>query len=402
VISLPTLYAYVSRGLIRSEAAGGHRRDRRYRRDDVDQLLARQAQRRHPDRAAAQALSWGVPVLESALTLIAGGRLYYRGQDAVELAQTGTFEQVANLLWLGGPPAPGAARAMTAGPAALRAFEPWLKLLPEAAPVEMMQAVLPLAAARDAAAYDLRPAAVAQTGGRLLGLLAAAAVYPARPGAGPAAGNIAQALQQGWMPKGARGSRPDRAARLIEAALILSADHELNTSAFTARCVASVRATPYQVVIAGLAALQGLRHGGCSARVEALLDAVAAPDRARPALEIWLKRGESLPGFGHPLYPEGDPRARALLDMAQAALPRSRELALAQAVATEARALIGEAPTIDFALVVVARALKLPRGGALALFALGRTAGWIAQAIEQYQTEAMIRPRARYVGQLPQ
>ena len=101
-ISLATLYAYVSRGLIRSEAAAGSPRARRYRRDDVDRLRARQAQRRNPDRAAEQALSWGMPVLESGLTLIAGGRLYYRGQDANELAKSSTFEQVAHLLWLGG------------------------------------------------------------------------------------------------------------------------------------------------------------------------------------------------------------------------------------------------------------------------------------------------------------
>jgi len=397
-ISLATLYAYVSRGLIRSEAAAGNRRARCYRRDDVDQLLARRARRRNPERAAEQALSWGVPVLESALTLITGGRLYYRGQDALRLAETSTFEQVAHHLWLGGPPAPKASWAMGAGQASLRAYQPWLKLLPEATPVERMQAILPLAATRDAAAYDLRPAAVAQTGSRLIGLLAAAAIYPARP----EAERIAQSLGLGWMSKGARGLEPDRATRLIDAALILSADHELNTSAFTARCVASVRATPYQVVMAALAALQGLRHGGYSARVEALLADVAAPQRARPALESWLKRGESLPGFGHPLYPEGDPRARALLDMIRVALPRSRELALSEVVINEARSLVGDAPTIDFALVVVARALRLPSGAALALFALGRTAGWIAQAIEQYQTESMIRPRARYVGQLPQ
>ena len=395
-ISLPTLYAYVSRGLIRSEAAGSSRRDRRYRRDDVDRLRARQEQRRNPDRAAEQALSWGVPVLESALTLIVDEGLYYRGQDAVKLARTGTFEQVAELLWTGRTDGP--AEMMTAGRAALRAYQPWLRLLPEAAPVEIMQAVLPIAAIHDAAAYNLRPAAVAQTGARVLGLLAAAAVYPAAP----AAGGIAACLQQGWMLKGAGRPRPDGATRLIEAALVLSADHELNTSAFTARCVASVRATPYQVVIAGLAALQGLRHGGHMSRVEALLDEIRTAKSARSAVGAWLKRGESLPGFGHPLYPDGDPRARALLAWTRAAQGRSRELALAQVIAQEARTLVGEHPTIDFALVVVARALKLPRGAALALFALGRSAGWIAHAIEQYQTESMIRPRARYIGEMPE
>jgi citrate synthase len=395
-ISLPTLYAYVSRGLIRSEAAGSGRRDRRYRLDDVDQLRARQERRRNPDRAAEQALSWGVPVLESALTLITDGRLYYRGQDAVRLARTGTFEQVADLLWTGRAAEP--AGIMMAEQAILHSYQPWLKLLPGATPVEIIQAVLPIAATRDAAAYDLRPATVAQTGARLLGLLTAAAVYPAVP----AGERIAECLQQGWMSKGAGRPRTDAAARLIDAALILSADHELNTSAFTARCVASARAMPYQVVIAGLAALQGLRHGGHMARVEALLDETGAAKSARAAVGAWLKRGESLPGFGHPLYPQGDPRARALLAWTREGQPRSRELAIAQAIAQEARALIGEHPTIDFALVVVARTLKLPRGAALALFALGRTAGWIAHAIEQYQLEPMIRPRARYVGEMPE
>ena len=122
---------------------------------------------------------------------------------------------------------------------------------------------------------------------------------------------------------------------------------------------------------------------------------------AREAIAAWLKRGEGLPGFGHPLYPDGDPRARALLGMLGQALPRARDLALANGLVEIARELVGDYPTIDFALVAAARALKLPQGTALALFALGRTAGWIAHAIEQYQAEPMIRPRARYVGQMP-
>lgn len=398
-ISLPTLYAYVSRGLIRSEASGQNRRDRRYRRDDVDHLRARQEQRRNPGRVAEQALSWGLPVLESSLSLIADGRLYYRGQDAIALAANSTFEQVAELLWAGAAStsATGLAGAMAVGHDALRAYQPWLGLLSKAAPVEVFQAVLPIAALRDVAAYDLRPAAVAQTGARIVGLLTAAATYPVAP----ASGRMAERLARGWLPKTTSRPRQDRAVRLIDGALILCADHELNASAFTARCVASARATPYQAVIAGLAALQGLRHGGHLARVEAVLDEIGAPADAGAATGAWLKRGDGLPGFGHPLYPEGDPRARALLEMTRLALPRSRELAVAQAIIREAQALVGEHPTIDFALVVAARALGLPRGAALALFALGRTAGWIGHGMEQYQTEPMIRPRARYIGQMP-
>ena len=397
-ISLPTLYSYVSRGLVRSEAAGQRRRDRRYSREDVDRLRLRQEQRRHPERAAQQSLSWGVPVLESSLSLIVDGRLYYRGREAVSLAGSQTFDAVARWLWTG--QGDGEPIRLAPEPAALGSYQSWLNQLPPATPVERMQAILLLAAARDMAAYDLRPAAVAQTGARLLSLLAAAAVFPATP----TATRLAEYLQRGWQAASSaeQARQADRAARLIDAALILSADHELNTSAFTARCVASVRATPYQVVIAALAALHGLRHGGQVGRVEALYDETGTPARAGAVVGSWLKRGESLPGFGHPLYPEGDPRARALLAMIGEALPRSRELALANKLVHTARELVGEYPNVDFALVAVARALKLPAGAALGLFAIGRSAGWIAHAIEQYQAEPMIRPRARYVGQLPE
>jgi citrate synthase len=404
-VSVATLYAYVSRGLVRSEAAGGSQRDRRYRREDVERLRARQQQRRNPDRAAEQALSWGVPVLESSLTLIADGRLYYRGRDALALAQTATFEQVAELLWLGAEPGRGGSaaaattEAMEAGRGLLRAHAAWLQMLPGATPIEIFQALLPLAARLDPAAYDLRPGAVAQTGGRILGLLTEAATYRAVTGAGRVAERLAQGWRRGPQKKPDTGRKAAQAVRLIEAALILCADHELNTSAFTARCVASVRGTPYQVVMAALAALQGWRHGGTSDRVEALFDEAGSADRAGAAIGAWLKRGEALPGFGHPLYPDGDPRASTLIDMAAEAAPRARELALARAVAQAAEALTGERPTIDFGLVVVRRALGLPRGAALGLFALGRTVGWIAHAMEQYQLEAMIRPRARYVGE---
>ena len=396
-ISLPTLYAYVSRGLIRSEAAGQRRRDRRYNRDDVDRLRQRQEQRHHPERAAEQALSWGVPVLESSLSLIVAGRLYYRGLDAVTLAGSRTFEAVAQWLWTGRDEDDTVRLPIER--AVLAPYAAWLKSLSPATPVERMQAILPLAAAADLAAYDLRPSAVAQTGARLLNLLVAAAVYPA--GAAPPNARLAECLQRGWQ-AAASVEQADRAARLIDAALILSADHELNTSAFTARCVASVRATPYQVVIAALAALNGLRHGGQVGRVEALFDEAGTPARAETVMGTWLKRGESLPGFGHPLYPDGDPRARTLLERIGETLPRSRQLAVALALVESASVLMGEHPNVDFALVAVARALKLPAGAALALFAVGRTAGWIAHAIEQYQAEPMIRPRARYVGPMPE
>ena len=256
--------------------------------------------------------------------------------------------------------------------------------------IEQFQVVLPVAAAEDVAAYDLRPVAVAQTGARLLCLLAQVAA-----GCETRTVDIAHTLQKGWVP------RNSSAAQLIRTALILCADHELNVATFTARCVASAGSTPYAVVMGGLAALQGFKHGGYSEQGEAFLREVGAPERAALTIAQRLKRGEQLPGFGHRLYPEGDPRGKALLELTTRAYPDAPATALGNAVATQVRRVVGQHPTIDFALAVLAGALRLPRGAALALFALGRTIGWIGHAIEQYQLDQLIRPRARYVGPVP-
>ncbi|MCI0394832.1 MAG: citrate synthase family protein [Chloroflexi bacterium] len=385
-----TLYAYVSRGLIHSEPAPGQSRARRYRAEDVERLLARKEQRRDPARVAEEALHWGAPVLESALTLIAGGRFYYRGHDALALARRERFERVVALLWLGD---------LAAGPMPLLAGAPAEAdlALPEGAAghqelalVERFQAVLLLAAARDATAYDLRPPAVVRVGARILSLLGGTAA--GRP-FGPE--GMAAALQRAWAPD------ISQAEALLNSALILCADHELNASSFTARVVAGAQATPYQVVLAGLAALQGRRHGGYTERVATLFREAESAENARATLAARLRRGEAIPGFGHVLYPEGDPRARLLLDQVAGALPGWPAVELAQALAGAAADLVGDRPTLDFALVALAEALDLPAGSALALFALGRAAGWIAHALEQYETGHLIRPRARYAGPLP-
>lgn len=405
-VSVATLYAYVSRGLVRSESTGGSRRERRYRREDVERLIERKAQRREPERAAERALRWGTPVLESALTLIEGGQLYYRGRRALGLAETHTFEAVAELLWEeeGGRLETAPAEARSLPSQALSAWESsaddwsgWRGVLKavgtlsaagEAGPAALFPIVLPLAAREDAAAHDLRPEAVRRAGRRIIRLLARAAVYPGRL----EGDTLAEGLQRAWAP-GRAG-----AAHALNAALVLCADHELNVSAFTARCAASAGATPYDAVIAGLAALRGTRHGGHTERVEALLDEVGTAGRAKRVLGERLRRGEDIPGFGHRLYPEGDPRGRRLLELAEKAARRAAAAKLARAVTTAAVELTGERPTVDFGLAALRRALGLPRGAALALFALGRTAGWIAHALEQYQSGVMIRPRARYVG----
>jgi citrate synthase len=187
----------------------------------------------------------------------------------------------------------------------------------------------------------------------------------------------------------------------LSAALILCADHELNASAFTARIVASAEATPYEVVTAGLAALQGFKHGGNTERVEAYLNEISAIDRIARVTAERLRRGERIPGFGHSLYPNGDPRANALLALLQEIYPGAPEVAFVTRTAEQVAALIGHVPNVDFALAALARVARLPAGAPLTLFALGRSVGWIGHAIEQYASDVLIRPRARYIGTPP-
>ena len=374
-VTRATLYAYVSRGFIRSEAGPGASRARRYSRDDVERLRRRAAERRDPDKVAAHALQWGMPVLESSITLIADDTLYYRGHDVVSLAHDASVEAVASLIWTGrlddrrpefAPPAPSVP-APRSTPFIIRA-----------------QAALALASAVDHQAFDLRSDAVVRAGWRILDLLVGIEAPRAR-------GPIDVALARGWR------LRPGADA-VVRAAIILCADHELNVSAFTARCVASAGSNPYAVVTAGLAALEGTKHGGSTARVEATLAAMRRERSLRAALAERLRHGQRIDGFGHPLYRQGDPRAAALLDMLERRYPKSPELRYARDFARAATALTGERPNVDFALGAVSRVLGLPSGSGLTLFAVGRTIGWIGHAIEQYAVDHIIRPRAKYVG----
>jgi citrate synthase len=244
-----------------------------------------------------------------------------------------------------------------------------------------------LASATDLSAFDLRPENVARVGARILWLNAQAIAPAIQYG-----DSLTNQLAQEW-----QVPHP----RLLNATLILCADHELNTSSFAARVVASAEATPYAVVSGGLAALQGFKHGGHTRRVRAFLRDVENAGNAHAAIGERLQRGEPIPGFGHLLYPQGDPRARLLLTLVADACPNSQSLDLARLAAEEAARITGESPNIDFALVVLERVLELPPDAALPLFALGRTVGWIGHAIEQYTGGDLIRPRAEYVGILP-
>src|SRR6266498_3825415 len=380
-VSRPTLYSYVSRGLVRSTPGAAGARERRYAAEDVKRLRARAEERRDPRKVAERALHWGVPVLESSITLIDDGRLYYRGHDVAELARRRSVEEVASLIWTGAFDADFSATPLHVVAGGKGDGLPF---------ITRAQSMLPLVAARDPLAYDLRPRAVANTGWRILNLLASVAAESSE-----LEPRIEETLQTRWLP------RLPRAVELLRAALIVCADHELNVSAFTARCAASAGSNPYSVVVAGLAAIEGAKHGGMSARVETMMDELRRARDVRKAMADRLRRGEAIYGFGHPLYPDGDPRAALIFELLGKRFPKSAEVTFARAAAKAGEAITGEKPTVDFALVALARALKLHAGAALTLFAIGRTIGWIGHAIEQYGIDGVIRPRAKYVGEMP-
>ena len=363
-----TLYAYVSRGRVRAEPDPSEPRRSRYRASDVAALAERKARGRKAADVARGAIAWGEPVLASAITTVRDGRLWYRGQDAVRLAETATLEEVARLLRGGiGLPSDEPLLAPPGPTAAARAF-----------------AAFAARAAADPPAQGRSAGDLADEAAQLLDLMAAAITGP--EGAGlreEDAPAIHERLGRAWRaPRGGWDA--------IRRALVLLADHELNASTFAARIAASTGASLSAATLAGLAALSGPRHGGMAARVEAFT-AVAAAGRSVGDWRRAARGGGPPPGFGHPLYPDGDPRAAALL----AAIEVPPALARLRA---EVEGATGERANMDYALTALRQSLQLPAEAPFALFAVARTAGWLAHAIEQIETGAVIRPRARYVG----
>ncbi|MGR9577979.1 citrate synthase family protein [Pandoraea sputorum] len=383
-VSLQTLYAYVSRGLLHAEPGKTHR-DRRYRVSDVERLATQRTRGRKPKEVAKAALDWGMPVLESSITLIEDGRCYYRGRDALQMAQTACVEATAAWLWQCDE-ASAFGDDATASMRHLAADWP-VMLLERYRDRRAEDALLPAftVASDDAstAIWQRDPVRVAQGSAALLRTMTACLL-----GTLPSHAPIHEQCAVAWGVKDAEG------ADLIRMALVLCADHELNASSFTARCVASTGASLRAAIVAGLSALTGGRHGGTTARNEAMWDEVGEIDTAVRMRER-LARGEKLPGFGHHLYPAGDVRASAMLARVLPAHPAW------QTMIDSADTLIGQRPSLDFALVAVRRHLGLPVGAAFGLFALGRTIGWIAHASEQRESTQLIRPRAAYVGARP-
>lgn len=352
-----TLYANVSRGRITARPDPEDSRKSLYSAEDVERLAKRTRGRRSARTVAEETVKWGDPIFPSALSTIVGGRLYYRGQDVVALSRVARLEDMATLLWDGDWQG---------------AFEPARR---PAGGIPAAFAALAERAGQDVPTYGRSVQALRPEAGSILMTVAAALT-------GPTVGALHERLAQLF-------ERP-AAQDLLRRALVLLADHELNSSTFAARVSISTGTTLAGGTLAGLAALSGPLHGDASAALFTLADRAAAIG-AGAAVREWLGQGRDLPAFGHRLYPGGDIRAIELLGLFE--LPQAYgDLKFA------AEELTGKRANIDFALAALTQAHGLPRTAPLTIFAMARTVGWLAHMLEQIGSAHRIRPRARYVG----
>ena len=423
-IKQATLYSYVSRGVLtrrraggsggtggssgsgggRGATGGGPGHGSLFDPGEVEELARRGRPRRPPGLAGL--------VIESGVTEIAGDRLWFRGFDALDLARDWDFEDVCELLWLGQPhpSRPQDAGEWQATPAAVAAGTAAQAALPAGTyPLERLQVIVPALAAADPLRLQFDPPAVAAAGrGIIAGLVeclppagprtAAGPAAPAGPAARPGDQAAAAGIPARLWPRLCPDDPPPGLLDALRAALVLLADHELAASTLAARVAASVRADPYAVVATGLGAVGGALHGGASLGAETML--AAAPDAAAAPRVVGelLRRGERVPGFGHFVYRSGDPRAGLLLAMVRRAVPASPQLAVVDAVLAEMHRRALPEPNIDFALAVLASCAGMIRGAGEAIFAVARTAGWLAHAVEEYTASTPLRPRAVYTG----
>jgi citrate synthase len=367
-----TVYAYVSRGLLKSRR-NGDGKGSLFARADVDAFVAGRRKTT-------------TPTVQTGITLIQYGSLFYRGHEATKLAFTSRFESVVSLLWTGDLDDV----ALDASPALLAVARPASRTLPAGArSTDHLRVIVAAAAAADPLRFDTARNAVTATGRALLATMVEAlpsAVIPTMPA------SLAEALWHRLCLRQPTGVD----LRLLNAALILLADHDIAASTLAARVAASTRAHPYAVVGAGLAALDGPLHGAASGLAHGMLAEAVARNDAVATLAGYLRTGDPVPGFGHNLYPDGDPRATALL----AELPDGKVRSITRHVITTMRSRSGVHPNIDLALAALTLHHGMPEHAGETIFAVARTAGWIAHALEEYEARPLrFRFSAQYAGQ---
>ncbi len=368
-VTKPTLYAYVSRGMLeRRTAVDG--RTSLYARDQIERLADRGRTREATDRPSIDTQ------VTSAITELRDEGLRYRGHDVAELARSSSFEQVADLLWSGALPA-----EVVVWPAD-RTIGGRIVAATLAAEVAQPISRLVLAAAILDDAHTADHPATA--GKKLLALVPSILAGALPDDDATVESTLAARLAAVW--------HIEPAPELVVAvnrALILLADHELATSTLAVRVAASVRSSTYAAVGAGLSTVRGPYHGGASSEVAGLLARASETDAAT-VIASRLASGLRLPGFGHTVYRNEDPRLDALLE-AVAAIPavpaRHATVRAVQHIGTET---VGRHPNIDFGLGALIHVAELPID--VPIFAVARIAGWVAHDAEE-RTERPVRYR---------
>ncbi len=394
-IKSATLYTYVSRGLIKP-LRQAERKHNRYLREDVEALRLRSSVRHGHGAVAATAMRWGQPVMETAICEIGEQGPRYRGHLAIDLVRhPGAFENVAELLWSG---------VLTDNRLAWPVEPPHVDLalaldgmLQQGRIKPRMMRVFSIAATAlggGTLSEELRSGALTQRARQLLfafagccGVLGPQGGFATPRGERPLAQHVLQALGAPLTPQ---------AEHAINAALILGAEHELSSGTFAARIAASTGATLNACVVAALATHQGALLAGGGDAAEELMDSIRSPADLDRRLADADQRRERLAGFGLPIYPQGDPRAACLIELAQRTAPGSARADLAYRFMERARQQLGIHPNVEIGLVVLAIAWSLPARTACALWGIGRTAGWIAHVMEQRLAGLPIRPRGLY------
>jgi citrate synthase len=374
-VSVQTLYVYVSRKGIRSQPIAGSRQ-RRYWKADIERVARREA---------AIPAAVGQVRQDSEITLTTDSGLFYRGHNVTDLAEHSTFESVAALLW-----GIRAEEAFTgSAPKVPTVFPKLHKLMAHESEINRATAFLPLFEESNPKAYDLSPAGMARTGADVLRTLAAIAVGSDRPTAEPVHQFIARHI-------GANALQSE----LIRRQLVLAADHGFEPGSVAVRALAGTGVTPWRSVIAGLTVTLGCRTrlSGWGAVSRLLAEIIASSNPAQPVVER-IRAGEAVPGFHAPLHARGDPRARALFGFCATALAKDTSYQrIAEALAA-AKSIQGLEP--NFALAFLFVDGKTGVGPRRSLFHVGRCAGWIAHAIEQFQSGESERIRGIYKGALP-
>lgn len=396
-----TLYAYVSRGWIRSVAQKGLK-EKLYSREDIARVSQRSLARSGHGPVAASAMNWGEPIFATSITEITEQGPRYRGQLAADLVRSGaTFERVAELLWTGTLPASTASAAIWPVPQPTRELSGLAQILAALdAGDNLLEAfamvVLMLGMRRGPVAQRLQQGntllaarEIMQTLVGCCGFIGPAhAFQPLRRGE-----SLVDGLVQSLAMTPTAGNR-----EALRAILILMADHELPPGTLSARVVASTGGTLHSCLASALCATSGVDVGRMYGRVEDFLGHPRGKSVLGKRASSLHAAGQRVPGFDHPLYPKGDPRATVLLDIARARSVGSRELRAIYGFIDDIHASAALLPRQELAVVVLCRALGLPRQAAAALFALGRTAGWVAHVLEQRAGGTLLRPRARFVS----